>query len=582
MNGEIGNSDLPVCSFGADTPPRRRGIKAGLLPILILFFASSVAFAQVDEARQAIDRGEMVVAVNLLSEALAHNPTADTYLYLGIAYAGMKEYEKAEDTLQEGSDRFNEDPRFHNELARVYRETHDDDKARAELRHALQVDPHNSDASDMLAFMDLTEGEVQTALKYWNRSGRPIIDDILHNYYLSFGSWVVRDAIAFQPTDILHYNQWKTTEARLIETRNFTNVGLEVEPTKNADHYSAIIKTATKTNSLKDFAWNALKGTPVATSYLDVWNIGNSGLNWNSNYRWDVDRRRVEGKLSIPVPIPGLLHVEISDTWRAERWDISPNLKGTSCPQSCFDYRANSMRLELKRIFNYRLEAGGGFSYANRFAHGTLPQLATDSRNIGKLFLETSVRVNDGVYQNRLHLEGFTARKTIVGDFNLTGGTAELNNRITISKDTRTYLDWAIKGGTLRGQPPVEDYFVLGMDLHPENLLRGHTAADHGRYGLGPMATDFFLGNLDLDRKIVTMPMFDNFNLPYIVIKGFGFFDIAKTWDRTRIFQPSKLLMDSGAGLRFETPANSFNVVYGKSLRDGKAVLFGYIERRLW
>ncbi len=196
--------------------------------------------------------------------------------------------------------------------------------------------------------------------------------------------------------------------------------------------------------------------------------------------------------------------------------------------------------------------------------------------------METSIRINDGVYQNRLHLSGYTARKSTLSDLTYDVGTAELNNRITISKDTRTYFDWTIKGGTSRGQLPVEDYFVLGMDLHPDNLLRGHTAADHGRYGLGPMASDFLLGNFDIDRKIVTVPMFNTFNLPYIVIKGLGFFDIAQTWDRTRIFQPSKLLMDTGAGLRFETPASSFNVVYGRSLRDGKDVLFGYVERRLW
>ena len=48
--------------------------------VLILLVATTSGFAQIDEARQAIERGENVRAVNILSEALAGRPTADTYL----------------------------------------------------------------------------------------------------------------------------------------------------------------------------------------------------------------------------------------------------------------------------------------------------------------------------------------------------------------------------------------------------------------------------------------------------------------------------------------------------------------------
>ena len=79
---------------------------------LMLVIAATLLFGQVDEAREAIERGEYVRAVNILSEALASQPTADTYLYLGIAYGHMKEYSKAEDTLNEGSNRYPRIPVF--------------------------------------------------------------------------------------------------------------------------------------------------------------------------------------------------------------------------------------------------------------------------------------------------------------------------------------------------------------------------------------------------------------------------------------------------------------------------------------
>jgi hypothetical protein len=61
-----------------------------------------------------------------------------------------------------------------------------------------------------------------------------------------------------------------------------------------------------------------------------------------------------------------------------------------------------------------------------------------------------------------------------------------------------------------------------------------------------------------------------------------AFIDAAKTWDRTHIFKDSALLVDTGAGLRFETPANTFTLVFGRPLRGGPSILYGYVERRLW
>ena len=42
-----------------------------VLAILLVLFSSSLAFGQVDDAKQAIEKGEFVRAVNILSDALA-------------------------------------------------------------------------------------------------------------------------------------------------------------------------------------------------------------------------------------------------------------------------------------------------------------------------------------------------------------------------------------------------------------------------------------------------------------------------------------------------------------------------------
>jgi hypothetical protein len=551
--------------------------------LLLQLVLATPSVAQIDEAaREAMEQGQYVHAISLLSEALAERPTPDVYLSLGIAYGKMREYQKAQDVLNEGSSRYSDDPRFPNELAKLFLENNDTPSAKSELRRALSKDPDNAFASDMLATIDMSEGDVMAALKEWNRSGRPIVNELLHNYNSGFGSWIVPTATAIHPGEALRYGAWKTTEARLFETSNFSNVALEIEPTRVADRYNTVIRTSAKTNTVADFLFNALKGTPIATAYMDIWNIGNTGTNFNGNYRWDTDRRRAEGRVKMGLPIPGLVHLEFGDTWRSERWDVSKVIRPEYQSRARFDYKANAMDVRLKHIVHYRLEVGGGFEYRNRAAKGDLPELSTDSGNTGKFSVDASVRLADRRYQNRVRVEAFAARPNIIGDAHFTGGVAELNNRVTLSKESGTHFNWTVKGGTARGRLPVEDYFVLGLDTRAINPLRGHTAADHGRYGRGPMGTDFVLANSDITRHLRTIPLFNTLNIPFISASWELFFDAGKTWDRNRIFLPSKLLLDTGTGIRLETPTHAFHLIYGRSLREGKDILFGYYERRLW
>jgi tetratricopeptide (TPR) repeat protein len=556
-------------------------IRRALL-LLVLLFLPDVAFTQVEEGRAAIEQGQFLRAVQILSAALAGNPTPETYLYLAIAYGNMQEYERAEMILLEAANRYPEDARFQNELAGVHLARRNVELAKAALERALSIDPNNAYASDLLANIDMSEGRVQTALQSWNKTGRPVVDDILHNYYLAFGNWVVREAVAFQPAGVLRYEDWKTTETRLFEAESFSNMGIEVEPTLVPDHYNAVVRTTAKTNDPANILFDLVKGAVAQTSYFNLWNIRNSGINFKSAYRWDTDRRRFEGGFKIPTPVPGILFMDLRETWRSERWDLSPVIRSESLPRARFEYKANALGLNVRHVPHYRVVYGAGFEYVNRDAVGDLPELYTNGQNTAKLTAEADLRLVDRRYQNRVRLEGFFARDAILGDLDYSGGTVELRNRYTLENQTETFVDWTLKAGTSRGELPVDDYFVLGVEGRPRNLLRGHAVSDHGRYGHGPMGTDFVLANFDIERRLRTLPLFNTFNLPYLTIKAELFVDVAKTFDRQRIFEQGKLLVDTGAGLKFETRTAAFNLIYGRSLRDGGSVLFGYVEKILW
>jgi Tetratricopeptide repeat len=531
-------------------------------------------------ARAAMDHGDYLLAIPLLQEALSLRPSPDIYLNLGTAYRHSRDWQKAEDILEEATERYPDDSRISTELANVYLGAGDIDSARAALQRAIRIDPTNVAAADLIAAVELSEGEVQTALQYWNRSGNPIVNEVLHNTNISFGHWTVKDGNAFQPGRMLTYAQWRTTQLRLFETDIYSNVGIAIEPAPTSPKYNPVILTTDKVNDLTNLAFDVVKGAPWQTSYLNWWDIANSGISLNSSYRWDYNRKRGELQLHAPIPVPGILFLTAAGLWRSERWDVTPVLQNDAGADNRFLFKSTGVRAELKYIPYFRFDFGGGYEYTNRAANGNFPQLYLNSSNSGKVIYQASFRLSDSRYQNRIHAEGAVARKSFASDLNYSTATIELNNRFLISKDSNTVFNWTLRGGTSDGQLPVEEYFVLGLDMHAGNLLRAHPASEHGHYGNAPMGTSFALSNMDIERRIAILPLFNSLNLPYLEVKGQIFLDTGQTMDRANIFKEGKLYFDTGAGLKFETPTHSLNMIYGKSLRDGRNVLYAYFQKR--
>jgi hypothetical protein len=535
----------------------------------------------VTAARAAISAGEYPRAINLLTNAIAQQPSADGYLYLGIAYGHTRERKRAEDTLKEGSGKFPQDPRFHNELAGVYLAANDLDTARRSLRDALAVDPDNKYATDLLATVDMSMGNVRAALALWNKDGRPVVGDILHNAHFEFENWTVERAVAFRKGNTLTWSQWRTTEARLWESQLYSNVGVEIEPTQQPDEYTVVVRTVPKSGTVEQYVMPLLETAFFQYPQVRLSNIGNTAVSLNAGYRFADNRHRANLGVRVPLPAPGLLFFEAQGIFRSERWDISrPAIdNGTDYR---FRYQSTGIRTEVKHIPHYRVELGAGFEYRNRTTGGApLPALSVDSRNTGKLLFEASVIPADGRYRSRVHGETFLARKSLLGDMNYSGGTLEWNNHYAVDPVSGMNLDVTVKGGVSRGEVPIDDYFILGLDQNAGNLLRGHNAvSSRGHYGHAPMGTSFALVNTTVDRRIRRFPIFNTLNVPFADLKWLVFMDGAKVWDRAHVFEAGKLLVDVGAGFKLETPTRMFSLTYGRSLRDGTGALAAYVQKR--
>jgi len=558
-------------------------------PLLIaLLFLSYPAFAQNDavaQARDAMAQGDYARAVRILSSTNATDRSADAYLYLGISYAHIREWAQAEQTLKEGTSRFPRDARFHNELAGVYLANNDLNKARESLQQALIVDADDKYAADLLATVDMSTGDVKSALKAWNRDGRPVIGDVLNNGHAEFENWTIHKASAFQTGETLTWAKWRTTEIRLQNAWIFASAGIQIEPTTAPDKYTAVIRTVQKTNGRSQFVTAFIEAAFFKSPSLRIWNINNSAFSAKAGYRFANNRHRGEAGFMVPLPLPGLVFMEATGFFRSERWDISRPAIENGIDHR-FLFKASGGRLELKHIPYYRIELGAGYEYRNRYASGSQPGLALDNRNTGKLLFQASFLPFDGRYRGRIHGETFIAREAWLSDIRYSGGTVEWNSRYAFDKQAKNTLEVTVKAGTSRGEVPVDDYFVLGLrpptfPQYSDTFLRGHSSISQtGHFGSAPMGTSFTLMNTTFDRRIRRLPFFNVLEAPYVDLKWLIFVDAGRTFDRAHVFNEGKILVDTGGGFRLETPTRLFNVTYGRSLRDGTGTLSAYVGRK--
>ena len=406
--------------------------------------------------------------------------------------------------------------------------------------------------------VELPDGDVETALTLMNQEQQPQIGRILNNYSLTL-SPTVKNSLDFSAGEVLRLDSWKTTARRLNESKGFSDIALALERSIDGKTYNALIQTSKKSTSTGGILLGLAKGLPVKTSYLDIWNLAGAPVHSTSRYRWDSNRQRAESKLLVAVPVPGSLLLEIGGLWRSEQWELSD--------QNPYRFNSSGVRVRARRIQHHTLEIGGGIEYSNR----------AGASDVGSFLAGVRIRPLDGKYKSQIHVDGFVARASVLGDVDYSGATLALMNRFIVSEDTGVVVDWAVKGGTTQGRLPIEDYFILGVDGETPYLLRGHVAFDQGRYGRSPMGTDFFLINSDIERRLWKLPLVKDAE-----IKAELFLDGAKVFDRNRVFRQAGWFLDGGVAARIQLPGTDLVLLYGRSLNHGTGVLTGYIEHRFW
>src|SRR5689334_2434650 len=122
------------------------------------------------------------------------------------------------------------DKRFPTELAGLAFERKDFSAAKTYLFSALRLDPRDAYANDFLGSLYFLEHNLEAALRYWNRIGKPRVEQIRMEPDIAGNPLLIHRAFAMTPAAILELDQLRTTNATLGLLGLRGGYGFELEP----------------------------------------------------------------------------------------------------------------------------------------------------------------------------------------------------------------------------------------------------------------------------------------------------------------------------------------------------------------
>ena len=276
-------------------------------------------------------------------------PDAELDYYYGSALAQLGRWSDARSAFLAGRRLRPSDKRFPIELGGVAFKQKDYSGAIRWLRRALRLDPGDSYANDFLATTYFLQGNLEAALKYWNRIGKPEVVNVRTPPELKTNPALLDRAFAFSPASTLRLDQLTTSQARVA--------GLGVFPVYNFqlaardDGKFDLDFRARERNAWGGNRWEALlstfRGVFYQTIYPEYFNVHGSAANIESLLRWDAQKRRFWGSFSSPFERSPKYRYQLSVDLRNENWDLLESFKGPMPLLSALNLRKESVAGEI-------------------------------------------------------------------------------------------------------------------------------------------------------------------------------------------------------------------------------------------
>ena len=476
---------------------------------------------------------------------LLQSPESEHRRALDLAAAGNVEQAKA--ILVTEQEKNPGDKRFPIELAAIGFKAGNYREARRHIHRALRIDPDDVYANDFVATVYLLQNNTEAALKYWNRIGRPHIENVQTDPAVPIDPVLWDRSFAFSPASILTLEDFRNTKARLEFLDVLSRARFEFVPA--GESFDVVLHPIPRTGGIGTGKLTTVaalaRGFPYRTVEFDFRNLRSAGLNVSSLLRWDPQKRLASVRAAGPIQKNPRRRFDILADGRNEIWDL---------PQEEFTLR------KLRASAGIESQVNARWSWASRLNASTRRSGKLHDRNGTLLTYEADVAYRFFSWpERRLTMDG-GASFEFGRRFNRTTSMALLQwFPQAASDDVKATVSFHF--GRVGGAVPFDENFTLGLDRDSELLLRGHPGTRDGRKGEGPIGPKFLLWNIDLQKNVLKQGLF--------TVGAGPFVDVAQVAGTTPRF------MDAGVQVHFLLLSSiRLDFSYGRDLRAGRNAFF--------
>lgn len=572
----------PACSprIGALRNP------AAFLPLLmtLLLAVPPVARAQTAcrntiELEKLADQGRWGMVLQGTSQCPANS--ADVNYFRGLAFAGLEQWAEAKAVFEAGEKSYPLDNRFPVELAGVAFKQKRFRAAERHLQRALRLDPHDRYATNFLATIYFLDGNLEAALKYWNRIGKPRISQIRTDPQLHIDPALLDRAFTCAPASVLTLEQYRTTVERLRQLGIFSTYRLDLVPAAGKDHEAMDLKlSAVERDGVGPGKAGALisllRGTPYETVYPEVYNLRGSALNVNSLLRWDEQKRRAFVSISAPLAQNPKYRFRLYADGRNENWNISRTFHQAALPVEAFNLEKLKLGGDIEAIASSRWMWNAGLSVSDR-RFRNLPPGASTADPVFTNGASVEAHAGSNFELLRIPEKRFTLGsgvKATIGDFYAMGfgrygmvqGSLDAH-WLPQRRDDDYEVREKFYAGRTFGRVPFDDLFILGLERDNDLPLRAHIGTRNGQKGNAPLGRDYLLSNWEVNKNLYANAWFKLRLAPFV--------DTGRIYDREDSFGSLQWLWDTGASVKLRVLGGvSLVFTYGKDLRTGRNTFY--------
>ncbi len=560
-------------------------MRCWLRVVLLLACVCACAFARTTTDSDAniqrlFEQGRWADVVNSVEKV--QNRPADLDYYYGSALAQLGRWDQARTAFLAGRQLQPNDKRFPIELAGVAFRQKDYTHAVHWLRAGLRLDPHDEYANNFLATIYYLQGNLPASLKYWNRAGKPKIENIGFDPSPRVRAVLLDRAFVFAPGSILTLPDFLTSEARVRGLGIFPvdDFKMAARPDGSFDvNFNAQERNGFGDSKLQALI-STLGGAPYQTIYPAYYNLGNSAVNIVSLLRWDAQKRRAAAGLSGPWRSNPKWRYSMGFDLRNENWAVRDSFSGLAPVLGALNLRREVVSAGIASFNSGRWGWSASAEVSHRDYRNVVPGTAiTPNLLLSGYQLEQAARVNYElvrVPERRLLIEthGSSQLARIWSQPSNTFAKlqAEIDSQwLPLARGDDYTMQSRISLGKTFGDAPFDELFMLGLERDNDLWLRAHIGTRDGIKGSAPLGRSYFLGNWEVDKNL--------YNNGLLRLRLGPFVDTGKMFDTTAALATPKWLCDTGVQAKVSVLGVGVAFSYGKDLRTGNNAFYARVEK---